>query len=160
MRWMFWRLTKKQFALQKGEDNRLAMKSIVESVEVPGIIAYHRTKQSVGVRLLPEAPYSALSRSRILQPIDDLPCWSVACLFIDKSYRKKGLSTELLSAASGYAKSQGAELVEGYPVEPKSDKDIHPAFAWTVIPNASMCTGFKEVVGRSPAHPMMRIKLK
>lgn len=85
MRWMFWRLTKKQFALQKGEGNRLAMKSIVESGEVPGIVAYHRTKQSVGVRLLPEATFPALSRPRILQPIDDQPCWSVACLFIDKS---------------------------------------------------------------------------
>ena len=56
--------------------------------------------------------------------------WSVACLFIDTSYRKKGVSKALRKAASGYTTPQGAELIEGYPVEPKSDKDIAPACSY------------------------------
>ncbi len=35
---MLWRLPRKQFELQKGEGNKLAMKSIVDSGEVPGIL--------------------------------------------------------------------------------------------------------------------------
>ena len=73
---------------------------------------------------------------------------------------KKGVSTELLRAASEYAKSQGAELVEGYPVEPTSDKDIPPVFAWTGIPTAFIRAGFKEVMRRSPTRPIMRKELK
>jgi GNAT superfamily N-acetyltransferase len=126
---MLWRLPRKQFELQKGDGNKLAMRSIVDSGEIPGILAYHNTKAVGWCAIAPRTSFSALSRSRILRPVDDRHCWSVACLFVDRDYRKKGVSTELLRAATEYAKSQGAELIEGYPVEPKSAKDIPPAFA-------------------------------
>ena len=157
---MLWRLTRKQFDSQKGEGNKLAMKAIIDSGEVPGILAYHSNKSIGWCAIAPRSSYPALSRSRILKPIDDRPCWSVACLFIEKSYRKMGVSTELLRAATEYAKSQRAELVEGYPVEPKSEKDIPPAFAWTGIPSAFIRAGFKEIQRRSPTRPIMRIELR
>ena len=157
---MLWRLTRKQFESQKGEGNKLAMKAIVASGEVPGILAYHNNEAIGWCAVASRSRYSTLSRSRILQKIDDRTCWSIACLFIEKSYRKKGVSTELLLAASEYAKSQGAELVEGYPVEPKSDENIPPAFAWTGIPKAFIRAGFKEVLRRSPTRPIMRKELK
>ncbi len=156
---MLWRLPRKQFEQQKGEQNKLAMKSIVESGEIPGILSYHKTKAIGWCAIAPRSIYSALSRSRILRPIDERPCWSIACLFIDKSYRNKGVSTELIQTAAEYAKSQGAELVEGYPVEPKSGRVIPPAFAWTGIPKAFTRAGFKEVVRRSPTRPIMRLEL-
>ncbi len=157
---MLWRLTRKQYESQKGGGNKLAMKAIVDSGEVPGVLAYHNTEAIGWCAIAPRSTYSFLSRSHILKPVDDRTYWSVACLFIDKSYRKKGASTDLLQAACEYAKSQGAELVEGYPVEPKSDKDIPPAFAWTGIPAAFIRAGFKEVVRRSPTRPIMRKELK
>ncbi len=156
---MLWRLPKKQFELQKGDGNKLAMKAIIDSGEVPGILAYDNTKAIGWCAIAPRTSFPALSRSRILRPIDDRPCWSVACLFVDKSCRKKGVSTGLLRAASEYAKSQGAEIVEGYPVEPKSEKDIPPAFAWTGVPKAFNGAGFQEVARRSPTRPIMRIEL-
>ena len=157
---MLWRLSKKQFESQKGDGNKRAMKAIVDSAEVPGILAYHNTKAIGWCAIAPRSSFPALARSRILQPIDDSPCWSVACLFVDRPYRKKSVSTELLQAATEYAKSQGAELVEGYPVEPKSEKDIPPAFAWTGIPKAFVRAGFREVARRSPTRPIMRIELR
>jgi GNAT superfamily N-acetyltransferase len=156
---MLWRLTRKEFEAQKGEGNRLSMKTIVNSGEVPGILAYHNNKPIGWCAIAPRNSYPALARSRILQPVDDRPCWSVACLFIEKSNRKMGVSAELLRAATEYAKLQGAELVEGYPVEPKLEKDIPPAFAWTGIPKAFIRAGFKEVVRRSPTRPIMRLEL-
>lgn len=156
---MLWRLSRKQFESQKGDGNKLAMKAIVDSGEVPGILAYDNTKAIGWCAIAPRSSYPALSRSRILQPVDDRSCWSVACLFIDRAYRKMGVSTQLLRAAAQYAESQGAELVEGYPVEPKSNKDIPPAFAWTGIPQAFVRAGFQEVARRSPTRPIMRIEL-
>jgi GNAT superfamily N-acetyltransferase len=154
---MLWRLSRKQFELQKGEGNKLAMKSIVESGTVPGILAYHKTNAIGWCAIASRTSFPALSRSRILRPIDDRPCWSVACLFVAKSYRKEGVSVRLLRAAAQYAKSQGAEEVEGYPVEPKSQKDMPPAFAWTGIAKAFIRAGFKEVARRSPTRPIMRL---
>ncbi len=156
---MLWRLPRKQFERQKGEHNKLAMKSIVDSGEVPGILAYHNTNAIGWCAIAPRTSFPALSRSRVLRPIDDRPCWSVACLFVGKSCRKKGVATELLRAATEYAKSQGAEMVEGYPVEPKSEKDIPPVFAWTGIPKAFMDAGFQEVARHSPTRPIMRMEL-
>ena len=156
---MLWRLARKAFEAQKGEGNKLAMKAIVESGEIPGILAFHNGRAVGWCAIAPRSSYPALARSRILKPIDDRPCWSVSCLFIDKSFRKKGVSTALLKAATEYAKSQGAELVEGYPVEPKPEKDIPPAFAWTGIPKAFIRAGFKEVKRASPTRPIMRMEL-
>ncbi len=156
---MLWRLPWKQFELQKGEGNKRAMKSIIDSGEVSGILAYHNTKAIGWCAIAPRTSFPTLSRSRILRPIDDRLYWSVACLFVDKSYRKKGVSTKLLRAATEYAKSQGAEIVDGYPVEPKSEKDIPPVFAWTGLPKAFIGAGFKEVARRSPTRPIMRMEL-
>jgi GNAT superfamily N-acetyltransferase len=156
---MLWRLSKKQFESQKGDGNKLAMKAIVNSGEVPGILAYHSAKAIGWCAIAPRSSFPALSRSRILQPMDDRPCWSVACLFVDRTYRKKGVSIQLLRAATEYAKSRGATLVEGYPVEPKSEKHIPPAFAWTGIPKAFIRAGFIEVARRSPTRPIMRLEL-
>jgi len=68
--------------LQKGDGNKLAVKAIVESGEVPGILAYHNSEAIGWWAIAPSSSYPALSRSRIIQPIDDRTCWSVACLFI------------------------------------------------------------------------------
>ncbi len=156
---MLWRLTRKEFEAQKGEGNKLAMEALVCSGETPGILAYNNAKAIGWCAIAPRRSYPALSRSRVLKPVDDRPCWSVACLFIEKAYRKKRVSTQLLQAAVKHAKSQGAVLVEGYPVEPKSGKDIPPAFAWTGIPKAFIRAGFKEVARRSPTRPIMRLEL-
>jgi GNAT superfamily N-acetyltransferase len=91
--------------------------------------------------------------------VDEQPCWSVSCLFIAKSYRKQGVSIELLRAAVAHAKQQGAKIVEGYPVEPKSEKDFPPAFAWNGILSAFIAAGFTEVARRSTTRPLMRITL-
>lgn len=153
---MLWRLSRKQFELQKGNGNKRAMKKIINSGQVPGILAYHNGKAIGWCSIAPRTSFPALSRSRILQPVDNKPCWSVTCLFIERSYRKKWVSTKLLRAAGKFAKSRGARVVEGYPVEPRSQKEIPAVFAWTGISNGFVRAGFKEVARRSPTRPIMR----
>ena len=131
------------------------MKALVHAGEVPGLLAYHGDEPVSGCALAPRDQYPAPARSRILKPVDEQPCWSVACLFIHKGYRKKGVATQLLAAAAGYAASQGATILEGYPVEPR-EKDIPPVFAWTGIPKAFERAGFSECARRSKTRPIMR----
>jgi hypothetical protein len=96
---MLWRLPRKQFEAQKGDANKAAMRAIVKSGEVPGILAFSDKKAIGWCALGPRQTYSALARSRILKPVDNQSCWSIACLFIDKTYRKQGVATALLGAA-------------------------------------------------------------
>jgi GNAT superfamily N-acetyltransferase len=155
---MLWRLTRKEFDAQKGDANRQAMRALVEGGTVPGLLAYAGAEPVGWCALAPRADYPALARSRTLKPVDDRPCWSVACLFIHKAYRKQGVSTALLKAAVKFVRKQGGSILEGYPVEPKKE-EIPAVFAWTGIPAAFERAGFKEVARHSPTRPIMRIEV-
>lgn len=155
---MLWRLKRSDFESQKGEGNRKAMRQLVESGEIPGILAYSGDRPVGWCAVAPRERYPALDRSRILKPVDDEPVWSVACFFVDKSHRQQGLSVELLRAAKRYVKAKGGKILEGYPVEPKKE-EIPAVFAWTGVPSAFARAGFTEVARRSETHPIMRVEL-
>ena len=152
---MLWRLTRKEFEQQKGEVNRRAMKSIVASGEIPGLLAYSEEQPVAWCSVAPRESYPALERSRVLKKIDDEPVWSISCFFIHKDYRKKGLSVRILKAAVEYVKNQGGQIVEGYPVEPKKGKTAD-VFAWTGLASFFKKAGFVECARRSETRPIMR----
>jgi GNAT superfamily N-acetyltransferase len=152
---MWWRLTRKEFERQKGEANRLAMKTIVESGEIPGLLAYSKKRPLAWCSVAPRERFPALERSRVLKKIDDRPVWSISCFFINKDFRKKGLSVRILEAAVDYVKQQGGNIVEGYPVEPKQGKTAD-AFAWTGLASFFKKAGFVECARRSETRPIMR----
>ena len=131
------------------------MHGLVEEGIIPGILAFDGQKAVGWCAISPRDSYPALERSRILKKVDEEEVWSVSCLFIEKSYRQKGVSRELLKAAIKEMKKQGGKILEGYPVEPKKDK-MPDVFAWTGISSAYLKTGFREVVRRSDTRPVMR----
>ena len=72
--WCQWfLLPNKIYETQKGEGNRQAMRQIVESGAVPGLLAYHEGQPIGWVAVAPRKDYSRLQRSRILRPVDDQP---------------------------------------------------------------------------------------
>jgi GNAT superfamily N-acetyltransferase len=131
------------------------MKAIIESGEIPGILAYADGQPVGWCSVAPREKFPALDRSRILQKIDDTPVWSITCFFIDKRYRGKGLSVQLIKAAVAHVKKQGGSVLEAYPVEPKK-KRMPPAFAWTGLAAAFVRAGFVECARRSETRPVMR----
>lgn len=156
---MLWRLKRSEFERQKGQGNKEAMKAIVESGEVPGILAYLDEKPIGWCALAPRNNYPALTRSRVLKPIDDTPVWSVACLFVAKEHRNAGVSVQLLRAAVEHVKQQGGKVVEGYPVEPKGGT-MPAAFVWTGLAAAFLSAGFVECARRSETRPIMRHEIE
>ena len=155
---MFWRVPRKEWDANKGVGNKSALKSIVTAGGKPGILAYIG-KEPVGwCAVAPREEYIALRRSRILKPVDQKPVWSISCLFVKKAYRRKRISAQLLRAAVEFAKKQGAEVVEGYPVEPTMEKMPDP-FLWHGVPSAFKAAGFREVLRRSKTRPIMRYEI-
>ena len=156
---MYWRLRRTEFEQMSGEGNHQALKSIVESGEVPGILAYLQGKPIGWCSVAPRQNFSALERSRILKPVDDQPVWSVVCFFTAKPYRRQGLTVQLLRAAVNYARRGGAKIVEGYPVDPrqKSSPDV---FVYTGLSSAFEKAGFVEVLRRSETRPIMRYQIE
>lgn len=152
---MWWRLTRSEFDRQKGEGNRQAMKALVDSGRVPGILAYSGERPVGWCSVAPREEFGALARSRVLRPVDDRPVWSVVCFFVDKVYRRQGLTVALLRAAVDYAAAHGATIVEGYPSEPKK-ADAPAVFLYTGTVSAFRKAGFVEVARGSPSRPIMR----
>lgn len=154
---MFWRQTRTEYEQNKGERNKNRFRKIVEKGPAPGILAYDGRTPVGWCCLAPRSDFSTLSRSRVLQPVDDQPVWSVVCFFVARPYRRKGLSVALLKAAAEFAKKKGAKIIEGYPVE--SGKSQPDAFMYTGLSTAFRKAGFQEVTRRSKSRPIMRFQI-
>jgi len=151
---MNWKLRGKAFDENKGDRARQMQKSVVDSKQVPGLIGYLDGYPVGWVAIEPRSAYPKLAHSRVLTPVDDQEVWSVTCFFVEKQHRKKGIAVELLKAAVAYAKEQGGKIVEGYPVDSKTDQ---PApFVFTGTASAFKKAGFKEVARNSPTRPIFR----
>ncbi len=155
---MLWRLKRSQFEHQKGEGNRRAMQSIVESGQIPGILGFIGQAPVAWCSVAPREAFPALERSRILRRVDDRPVWSISCFFVRKDHRGKGVSTCMAAAAVDYVRANAGSLVEAYPVEPKKDRTA-PAFAWTGVASAFRTAGYTECARRSETRPIMRYRI-
>lgn len=155
---MYWRLPRAQYNQQQGDPNRRNMKALVDSGTVPGILAYANGEPVGWCSIAPRSEFPVLARSRILKPVDEQAVWSVVCFFTARSQRRKGLTVELLKAAIGYARINGAKIIEGYPVEPKEGKSPD-VFVFTGLASAFKQAGFTEVLRRSETRPIMRFTL-
>ncbi|NIW79947.1 MAG: GNAT family N-acetyltransferase [Calditrichae bacterium] len=156
---MWWKMKNSEFEQLKGEGNRKALKAIVNSGQQPGILAYLDDEPIGWCAVEPREKFSRFSRSRILKPVDDEPVWSVVCFFVDKRYRNKGLTVQLLKAAIDHVKMHGGKIIEGYPVEPKSER-MPDVFAYYGLAKAFREAGFVECARRSQTRPIMRYYIK
>jgi GNAT superfamily N-acetyltransferase len=155
---MYWCIPRAQFERQKGEGNRRALHARVAAGDVPGLLGYVGDEPVAWCAVEPRERYPGLARSRVLQPVDERPVWSVTCLYVRSDQRRKGRTTEMLRAAARHAEARGATLIEGYPHEPGEER-MAAAFAWTGFASAFRAAGYREVVRRSPKRPIMRREL-
>jgi GNAT superfamily N-acetyltransferase len=155
---MWWRCTRREFEQNQGEGNRLAMKALVDSGVVPGILAYH-AGQAVGwCSIAPREQFGSLERSPVLKRLDDRPVWSLVCLFVHKSFRARGVAQALVHGAVAHARSQGATVVEAYPSLPKKDP-LPPVSSFMGVPALYQQAGFVECARPSKSRAIMRCEL-
>ncbi len=153
------RLTRSEFERGKGDANRDALRALVMSGRIPGLLAYHGDEPVAWVAIEPREVFGRLARSRIHAPVDDAPVWSVVCLFLRKDQRRGGLSTRLLRAAVEHVRGRGGpRIVEGYPFD-LSGPALPDAFVWTGLLASFERAGFREVARRSRTRPIVRLEL-
>jgi GNAT superfamily N-acetyltransferase len=152
---MWWRVKRTEFHNHYGEGNRLALKEIIESGRVPGILAYLHDRPIGWCSVAPREEFPVLDRSPTLKRVDDEPVWSIVCFFVSQQYRRKGLSQALIEAAIRYATENGAKIVEAYPLIPENTKDPRPQ-RFTGLISTFEKAGFVEVARRSQIRPIMR----
>lgn len=152
---MWWRITRREFEEQQGDGNRKAMKAIVESGEIPGLLFYSGEKAIAWCSIAPRENYASLNRSRILKKLDDTPVWSLVCFFVDTAYRNQGLIQEVLRGAIEYVRDQGGKVIEAYPTVPKGER-LPPVSSYMGLPSMFEKAGFVEFARPSKSKVVMR----
>ncbi|MEC9346757.1 MAG: GNAT family N-acetyltransferase [Pseudomonadota bacterium] len=156
---MTWRLRARDYRAGKGMANRDAFRRIVADGPPPGVLAMDGGMAVGWCAVAPRPVYVRLEASRILEPVDDRPVWSVSCFLVAKDWRGRGVGVRLLEGAAGLVRGLGGTVLEGYPVEPADGVRFPAAFAWTGYAATFRDAGFTEVARRSPTRPIMRLEL-
>jgi GNAT superfamily N-acetyltransferase len=152
---MHWRIKKSEFEKTKGEGNKKMMKQLVDKNDVPGLLMYAGKKAIGWCSVAPRENFLLLENSRVLSRVDDQQVWSIVCFFIEKEYRRKGLSQSFLKYTIDYCRKRGAKIIEAYPLDVK-DKNYPGVFAFTGFYPTFVKARFAEVERRSETRPIMR----
>lgn len=150
---MYWRLGS-AYRQRPREENKVALRAAVRQGPPPGLLACEG-ELAVGWRqLTPRDVLPWLDRTRVLQPVDELPVWSLSCFYVRRGYRRRGVMSALIAAAVSAAKNAGAPALEAYPVD--TDVPESSANVFTGTAAAFARAGFRTVARRSPTRPIMR----
>ena len=155
--WCMWpRLRKQDFQEGKVNDgNKSAIKELVWAGKPTGILGFYEDQPIAWCAFAPREDFLKLEKSRVHKRIDDQPVWSIPCLFIDKNFRKQGVSVELLRGVIRHAQTKEIGIIEAYPAIPTKEK-LPDSFAWIGLYRSFEQAGFQIVDRTSVNRPMVR----
>jgi GNAT superfamily N-acetyltransferase len=153
---MSFRLKKVDFDEGKANDgNKTAMKELVWSDKPTGILGFFEGQPIAWCAFAPREDFLKVENSRVHKRIDNESVWSIPCFFIDKNFRRQGVSVELLKAVIKYAQQEKIKIIEAYPTIPTQEK-LPDAFAWIGLYTSFDRAGFTIVDRTSKNRPMVR----
>ncbi len=150
---MYWRLGP-SYKDRPREDNRHDLQQLAASGQPPGLVAFDGSTAVGWCELAPRAELGWLAQARGLQPVDDLPVWSVPCFYVRRNHRGRGVMGALIDAAVLAATSAQAPALEAYPVDTATPG--HTGNLFPGVASAFAERGFTIVARRRPDRPVMR----
>ena len=150
---MYWRLGPR-YRDRPREDNKRDLRQLASSGQPPGLLAFEGEVAVGWCELAPRSELDWLASARFLQPVDDLPVWSIPCFYVRRTHRGRGVTGALITAAIPVAASAGAPSLEGYPVDtavPDHTRNLFPGTSSVFARH-----GFQVVARRRPDRPVMR----
>ncbi len=157
---MYWRLQRRDYEANKGLPNKKMLRSLIESGQPLGILGFDHQTPIGWCSVAPRNSLRRLETSRYFKPIkEEKQVWSISCLFIAPAYRHRGLSLQLIEEGCMYARQNGAQIIEAYPIVPVKEK-VPEAFAWVGFAKSFSLAGFQMVKQPSKSRLLMRMYLK
>jgi GNAT superfamily N-acetyltransferase len=152
---MYYRLGKSEYLEGKiGEGNKDAMKQLVWSGKPAGILAIYQGQAIAWCAFAPREDFIRLAKSRVHKRIDNELVWSIPCLYVNRHFRRHGVSEALLRGVTRYAAEVGIKIIEAYPAI--TSKQLPDPYAWIGLYQAFERAGFKIVDQTSKNRPMVR----
>lgn len=121
-------------------DARLGMPERIEYMHTecsttpgPGVLVYVDDDVAGWCSVAPKSTYRRLMNSRTIPHLDEeREPWSIVCFVVRGGFRRRGLMHALLDGAVDHARSYGATMVEGYPVDTGERVDQISGYVGTV----------------------------
>ena len=139
-----YRVPNAEFHALRGPDRPARLRRYAEEGTPPGVVAYVDGEPAGWCSVSPRASHHRLTRSRTIPTVDDVPVWSIVCLVVRAAYRRQGLAHHLLRGAIDYARSQGAPMLEAYPVDSGAGR-ISTSLAYVGTTDLFEAAGFTRV---------------
>ena len=126
------------------------MRSRILSGVPVGLLAFAGDQPVAWCSIAPRPTYRRLGGPK---DFDDDPeaVWSIACFFVVRTWRGRGLSQLLIREAVDCARANGARIVEAYPVEPDS-----PSYRFMGLVPVLEAAGFDVVGSAGQRRTVMR----
>jgi GNAT superfamily N-acetyltransferase len=131
---------------------RDALKRTVEQGTPIGLLAYEAAEPVAWCSIAPRESYRKLGGAA--EPAGVVVC-SVVCFYVQRRLRRQGVAARLLRAAVELARSHGADIVEGYPVDPDS-----PSYRFMGLRSTFATAGFEEVGRAGSRRYVARLSLR
>ena len=154
---MYWRIGS-DYNKRPRDKNKAALRRIIKRGPPPGLLAFDGDLAVGWCEVCPREDLPHLDDTRLLKRIDDKPVWSIACFFIRRGYRKRGVTSALIEQAIRVARQAGAPAIEAYPVDTRVPEA--PGNLYTGIASTFARHGFKTVARRVKHRPVMRRGLR
>ena len=152
---MYWRIGS-AYRKRPREQNKAAFRDVVRHGPPPGLLAFESEVAVGWCQLTARAAVPWLERAWRLKRVDDLPVWSLSCLYVRKGWRRQGVTAALIAAAVQAAKRANVPALEAYPL----DADQSPSASGTGYASTFARAGFETVARRVPPRPIMRHDLQ
>jgi GNAT superfamily N-acetyltransferase len=149
---MAWRATPDEIkAAPRGSDRKPLMQGRVMNGTIVGLVGYLDKEPVAWVSIAPRDTYRDLGGP---EAETGEKVWSLACMYIHRKLRGAGHGTELIEAATAYARKRGGTILEAYPVDPTS-----PSYRFMGFVPAFERLGFEAVGKAGSRRNVMRLKL-
>ena len=148
---MYWRIGN-DYRKRPAEANKADFYELVKNNPPIGLLAFSGDLAVGWCQLTPRDALPHLDKTWRLKRVDDKPVWSISCFYIRKGWRKKGVTSVLITAALDAARKAGAPALEAYPL----DADLSPSASGTGFASTFEKLGFKVGARHFPPRPIMR----
>ncbi|ALX67227.1 GNAT family N-acetyltransferase [Microbacterium sp. XT11] len=140
------------------------LRAEIDAGPPPGIVAYVDGEAAGWICIGPRTRQARVLHTRMIaaattEPFDDGSVWAVTCYVVRREHRGLGVNRELLRAAVAYARTSGARLIEGYPVDTggetvRSNDLYHGALS------TFLSAGFEERTPMKPGRALVALALR
>jgi GNAT superfamily N-acetyltransferase len=148
---MVWRRTAVEVKNNDPAGRRRQMLARVGNGVPVGLLAYDAGRPVAWVSAAPRDTYRKLGGP----PAEEGEViWSIVCFFVTRKRRGEGVTRRLIAAALDHAKTNGATIVEAYPVDPDA-----PSYRFMGFVPVFVAAGFADLGRAGKRRHVMRYRL-